>query len=106
QTYTAPGANPDHIYRRVENFNRHTINAFTTYNLDLQQDHHFKFMLGLNRVTDDGELNSTQITNLIDIVNPQFNYGIGNITGGGDKYWEAQLGYFGRINYAYKDKYL
>ncbi len=105
-TYTAPGANPDHIYKLSENLYKHTINAFTTYNLNLDDDNHFKFMLGLNRVTDNWANHFTQITNLTDIVNPQFPYGIGNQTGGGGEFWEAQLGYFGRINYAYKNKYL
>lgn len=105
-TYTAPGSNPDHIYKLSQNTYKHTVNAFTTYNLDLEEDHHFKFMLGLNRVTDDWSNHYTQVTNLTDIVNPQFGYGIGTWTGGGGTYWESQLGYFGRVNYAYQNKYL
>lgn len=106
ETYTAPGANPDHMYRLAQNFHRHTINAYTTYRLDLEEDHQFKFMLGLNRVTDNTTNNYTQVTSLTDISNPQFNYGIGTWTGGGDEFWEAQLGYFGRVNYSFRDKYL
>jgi len=106
ETYTAPGSNPDHMYRLSENIARHTLNAYTTYNLNLKEDHAFKFMLGINRVTQDSEDHSTQVTNLLDITNPQFNFGTGTWTGGGDADWEGQLGYFGRINYAYKDKYL
>lgn len=106
ETYTADGANPDHIYENSINFNRHTINAYTTYNLALTEDHDFKFMLGLNRVTDDLTSHYTRVTNLTDIVNPQFNYGIGEWTGGGDATWESQLGYFGRINYDFRNKYL
>lgn len=104
--YTALGSNPDHFFRSAENFTRHTINALTTYSLNFKQDHDFKFILGLNRVADNTESQFTQITNLTDILNPQFNYGVGTITGGGDRYWEAQLGYFGRVNYAFKNKYL
>ncbi len=104
--YTAPGSNPDHFYRSAENFFSHTINAFTTYNLNLQNDHAFKFILGLNRVAATTEWQFSQITNLIDITNPQFNYGIGTQTVGGNKTWESQLGYFGRVNYAYRNKYL
>lgn len=106
ETYTAPGTNPDHFRKESENFYRHTINAYTTYNHDLNKDHHFKYILGLNRVTDNSANQFTQVTNLSDIVNPQFNYGTGVWTGGGEENWEAQLGYFGRINYAFKDKYL
>lgn len=105
-TYTSQGSNPDHIYRSAENYNNHTINAFTTYNLNLKQDHDFKFILGLNRVAANTESQYTQITSLSDITNPQFNFGVGTQTGGGAVLKEAQLGYFGRINYGYKNKYL
>lgn len=105
-TYTAPGAAPDHIYKLSENLFKHTINAYTTYNWQLDTDNNFIFMAGLNRVTDNWSDHFTQVTNLTDIVNPQFPYGIGNWTGGGGEYWEAQLGYFGRVNYAHQNKYL
>jgi TonB-linked SusC/RagA family outer membrane protein len=105
-TYTGLGSNPDHFYRSSENFFSHTINAFTTYNLNLKEDHAFKFILGLNRVAATTEWQSSQITNLIDITNPQFNFGIGTQTVDGNKTWESQLGYFGRVNYAFKNKYL
>ncbi|HEY1113306.1 MAG TPA: SusC/RagA family TonB-linked outer membrane protein, partial [Chitinophagaceae bacterium] len=104
--YTAPGSNPDHFYRNAENFNSHTINAFTTYNLNLNKDNAFKFLLGLNRVTATNEYQWSQITQLLDIINPQFSFGTGTQTAGGDKSWESQLGYFGRVNYAFKNKYL
>lgn len=105
-TYTAPGSNPDHFYRSAENFFSHTINAYSTYNLNLKEDHAFKFILGLNRVAATTEWQTSQITNLSDINNPQFNFGTGTQTIDGDKRWESQLGYFGRINYAFKNKYL
>lgn len=105
-TYTAAGANPDHIARTATNFFSHTINAYTTYNLNLKADHAFKFMLGINRVTATTEWQSSQITNLSDINNPQFPFGTGVQTSSGGKSWESQLGYFGRINYAFRNKYL
>ncbi len=45
-------------------------------------------------------------TQLFNKDNPQFNFadGIETVTGGEN--WDSQLGYFGRINYAYADKYL
>lgn len=105
-TYTAPGSNPDHFARTVTNFFSHTINTYSTYNLNLKEDHSFKFILGLNRVTSTTEWQSSQITNLLDISNPQFPFGTGTQTVDGGKSWESQLGYFGRINYAYKNRYL
>lgn len=105
-TYTALGSNPDHFARTETNFFSHTINAYTTYTQTFREDHSFKFMLGVNRVTAQTEWQSSQITTLSDINNPQFNYGTGTQTIAGDKTWEGQLGYFGRLNYAFKNKYL
>lgn len=121
--YTTPGSSPDHFARTATSFYSHTINALTTYNLKLKEDHDFKFIAGLNRVASTAEAQFGQITNLSDINNPQFSFGtglqtvlptavsLGLIPGGirifaPDKIWESQLGYFGRINYAYKNKYL
>ncbi len=105
-TYTANGANPDHIYLRSENSFRHTVNALTTYDYRPSKDHDFKFILGLNRVATNGKYHWTQRVNLLDITNPQFDLAVGDITGSGGEYWDAQLGYFGRINYVFKDRYL
>lgn len=106
-TYTSLGGNPDHIYRKATNFNSSTINAFTTYDLKLNEDHNFKFILGINRVAATTEWQSQQINQLTDIHNPEFNFAVGAPPiVAGDKTWESQLGYFGRINYAYKNKYL
>lgn len=106
ETYTGLGANPDHFARTATNWFSHTINAYTTYDLNLKEDHAFKFILGVNRVTATTEWQSSQVTNLTDINNPQFNFGIGTQTISGDKTWESQLGYFGRINYSFQNKYL
>jgi TonB-linked SusC/RagA family outer membrane protein len=105
-TYTSLGSNPDHFYRSSENFFSHTINAYSTYNLNVKEDHAFKFLLGINRVTATTEWQSSQITGLLDITNPQFNFGTGTQTIAGGKAWEGQIGYFGRINYAFQNKYL
>ncbi|HEX7904311.1 MAG TPA: SusC/RagA family TonB-linked outer membrane protein [Chitinophagaceae bacterium] len=106
QTYTGLGANPDHFARTATNFFSHTINAYSTYNWTLNNDHVFKFILGINRVTATTESQTSQITNLLDITNPQFQFATGTQTTSGSKSWESQLGYFGRVNYAFKNKYL
>ncbi len=107
RTYTGLGANPDHIIRSTTNFASSTINAYTTYNWKLARDHEFKFILGVNRVAASTEWQSQRVNQLTDIINPQFNFAIGTPPSvDGDKTWESQLGYFGRINYAFKDKYL
>lgn len=106
-TYTGLGANPDHIARTSTNFTSNTINAYSTYNLQLTPDHKFKFMVGLNRVGANTEWQSQQMNQLTDINNPEFNFAVGTppiISG--NKTWESQLGYFGRLNYSFKDRYL
>ena len=106
QTYTADGTNPDHIYRSSANMQTTTANIYSTYNLKLREDHNFDFMIGLSRITKKEISHSSQKTHLLDLSNPQFSLADGteSVTGTAD--WEAQLGYFGRINYSYQDKYL
>ncbi len=104
--YTGPGANPDHVYRREQNDQRNTLNLYTTYDLDLADHHHFRFMTGLNRVAYEYAYNWSQTTQLIDYNNPQFDLAYGNQTTSGGEYWESQLGFYGRINYNFKDRYL
>lgn len=105
-TYTAAGSNPDHFYRWSENSQRNTINLYSTYNMNLNEVHALKFMLGMNKVGFKGGYNWSQITALADYNNPQFSLAGGTQTAGGDKYWESQLGFFGRVNYNFKEKYL
>ncbi|SEF52929.1 SusC/RagA family TonB-linked outer membrane protein [Sphingobacterium lactis] len=106
QMYTSPGSNPDHVYARAAYEYKHTLNAFSTYNLNLENGHDFKFMVGSNLVSDYGKYNWTQKTNLLDITNPQFDLASGTVTGSGGTFWTSQVGFFGRVNYAYKNKYL
>lgn len=63
-------------------------------------------MAGINRVTYKLQYNWSQKTELFDINNPQFDLANGTQTAGGGTEWESQLGYFGRVNYILKDKYL
>lgn len=105
--YTPMGGNPDHIYAQSRNNYKHTLNAFTTYNLDLEGGHDFKFMLGTNIVSDNGKMHWTQRTTLLNIDNPQFELATGpTITGSGNTSWGSQAGFFGRVNYAFQNKYL
>lgn len=104
-TYTAAGANPDHVYRIAQNKQWNTINMYTTYKLNLNEDHNVKFMLGMNKVGFTWENNWSQVTQLIDYNNPQFDLATGTPTTGGYEYWDSQLGFFGRLNYNFKEKY-
>ncbi|MDR0692031.1 MAG: SusC/RagA family TonB-linked outer membrane protein, partial [Prevotellaceae bacterium] len=110
-TYYPPGGSttiPSQIYSLRRITRNSTFNAYSTYNLKLgaEQEHAFKFMLGTNIVTDEWNQIAGEKLDLTDYENPQFNYATGEMTVLGNANWSAQAGFFGRINYAYKDRYL
>ena len=101
------GADKPNLFKRNhENSYSHTLNAYTDYTLRLMDVHDFKFMVGMNLTTYDASSQYTQVTELTNFENPQFAFGTGTWTGGGGASWSSQLGYFGRLNYIYADKYL
>lgn len=106
EIYTAEGSSPDLILQQTATNRRNTINAYTTYDLRLADVHSVKAMAGVNRVTYDEDDHWSQINELMNPDNPQFNTALGTQTAGGGANWEAQLGYFGRLNYSFMDKYL
>ena len=98
---------------------QNTFNAYSTYNWKFNDDNVFKFMAGLQRVTYDIVDQYSQRNELTDMENPQFVFAVGQEYGFpttgtiipvAQTYsglaWESTLGYFGRINYAFKDRYL
>lgn len=105
-TYTAVGSNPDHVYRYVKNDQWNTLTIKTTYDLNFNDAHRFNFMLGLNSVDYKEAYNWSQITQLIDYTNPQFDLATGVQTTSGGEDWESQLGFFSRINYSFEERYL
>lgn len=105
-TYTSIGSTPDNINRRSTNTQRNTINAYTTYNLNLGKMNKFKFMAGMNRVDYVKEYHQAQKEELLDFNNVQFGGAAGEQTVAGSKEWESQIGFFGRVNYNLMDKYL
>jgi TonB-linked SusC/RagA family outer membrane protein len=104
--YTALGANPDHVYRYVGNTKWNTLNLTTDYDLTLSESHKFKFLLGASRIGQEEAYNWSQTTQLVDLQNPQFDLAYGTQTGSGGESWESQVGFFGRVNYNFKERYL
>lgn len=104
--YTADGANHDHIRRESTNAKRHTLNMTMDYNWDINDDNNLKAMIGMNRTDWESKQHWSQITNLTDIISPSFDKTIGTQTSSGNDYWDGQLGFFGRINYALFGRYL
>lgn len=106
ETYTGQGSGVDRIDRFAQNSQRNTINAYTTYEFTLADKHNIKAMLGMNRVTYQYEYHQSREMDVNNIQNPQFDFATGTAYAYGDKYWDSQLGFFGRLNYDYNNKYL
>jgi len=94
------------LSRSHENSYRHTFNGYTDYTLFLANAHTIKAMLGMNLSTYDRTGQTTRVADLSNYENPQFAFGTGVWTGSGKASWESQLGFFGRLNYNFKDRYL
>ena len=95
----------DKIYQDSYTSQRHTWNVTSTYDLKLQE-HMLNFMVGANIVGYDETGVWGQKTTLLNIDNPQFDLATGTQTAGGGAAWNSTAGFFGRINYNYKEKYL
>ncbi|GAB6007703.1 SusC/RagA family TonB-linked outer membrane protein [Dysgonomonas reticulitermitis] len=95
-----------YINRNSLRTNSHTFNVYTTYNLKLNETNALKFMLGMNSVASDYKSHYGQLTGLYNYENPQFSYATGTPTVSGTAGWSSLLGYFGRANYSFSDRYL
>jgi TonB-linked SusC/RagA family outer membrane protein len=94
-----------YVYNSTFTAQRHTVNAYSTYNLNLSKNN-FKFMLGTNLVANKWTSNWSKKTELIYDDRPEFPFAVGTETTNGDADWDGLVGYFGRINYGYDNKYL
>lgn len=106
QQITANGSNPDHIRRESTHAKRHTLNMTMDYNWDINDNNNLKAMIGMNRTDWESKQHWSQITDLTDIINPSFDKTKGTQTSSGNDYWDGQLGFFGRLNYALYGRYL
>ena len=104
--YTSIGSGIDHVYQSSSSSQRQTINLTTTYSLDFADVHKLDFMLGAQSVSYKYTSNWSQKMALMDYENPQFSLATGTQTSGGDYSWNSTLGFFGRINYNLKERYL
>ena len=105
-TYTSATATLNSVYQDSYTGERNTYNATTTYDLNIKDAHKMRFMLGMNAVqyTETGVWGRK--IGLLDVTNPQFDLATGTQTSGGGHSWNSQLGFFGRINYNFKERYL
>ncbi|GAB3008370.1 TonB-dependent receptor [Niabella terrae] len=100
------GKAQSYVYQSTATEKRHTVNAYSTYRLNLNEKNAFKFMLGSNIVANKWDNHYSKRTELISNDKPEFAFAVGEETSGGYANWSSQLGYFGRVNYAFADKYL
>lgn len=105
--YNSSGPSINQVANSSKAIDNNTFNVYTTYNLQLgaEKQHAFKFMAGMNRVTNKWSSMKGWKTDLIDLTNPQFPFAVGDQFVEGDRNWEAQLGFFGRLNYSFSDRY-
>ena len=105
--YNSSGPSASQVGNNSKSIDNNTFNIYTTYNLLLgpEKQHAFKFMAGMNRVTNKWSSYKGWKTNLIDLTNPQFPLASGDQFIEGNRNWEAQLGFFGRLNYSFEDRY-
>ncbi|MDR1984077.1 MAG: SusC/RagA family TonB-linked outer membrane protein [Prevotellaceae bacterium] len=110
-TYNPPGGAGNimnHITTTRRTIDDNTFNAYSTYNLNLgsEQQHAFKFMLGANVNTNEWDEVTIKKGGLDDYENPQYNFASGTENASGKANWSSDIGFFGRVNYAFNDKYL
>lgn len=98
-------------YTSVYEFNNkndfYTSNVYSDYEFDLDASHHFKVMAGFNSELNKYRTIGASKNGLITPQVPTLNTAIGeNVSATGEYQHWATAGFFGRINYNFKDKYL
>ncbi|MDR3350803.1 MAG: TonB-dependent receptor [Prevotellaceae bacterium] len=104
--WNASGSSGSSISRTSRATDNNTFNIYTTYNLKLAEQHVFKVMAGMNNVTNQWKQHAATRGTLTNYENPQFNFATGVQEVAGDANWDSQLGFFGRLNYAFDNRYL
>ncbi len=82
------------------------INAYADYTLEPKSGHYLKGMIGFNQEWGIYQHVSAQASNLITPATPNLNTTVGHQQTSAGKEEVALRGYFFRINYSYKDRYL
>lgn len=94
------------VYHNTHLASKHTVNAYTTYKKDFAQAHKLQLMAGMNLVANNWRSHWSNKSELLFNDMPEFNLATGTETAGGGRNWDALLGYFGRLNYSFMDRYL
>ncbi len=100
------GATHDRARKDRSMSTRHVANMYATYDKSFDDAHNFKFMAGANAELAESDNVWGQRLGLLDQNYPQLGLATGDQTASsGASHWST-LGFFGRINYDYQNKYL
>lgn len=101
-----PWTNPSSVTVANNDDYYNAFNAFAEYTFSLKEKHNFKVMVGYNQENKHKKYHYAGRKNLIDSSNPSLNLAYGDMAmNGSETHWSVN-GFFARINYDYKGKYL
>lgn len=101
-----PWTNPSSVTVTNNDNYYNAFNAFAEYTFSLKEKHNFKVMVGYNQENKHKKYHYAGRKNLIDSSNPSLNLAYGDMAmNGSETHWSVN-GFFARINYDYKGKYL
>lgn len=101
-----PWTNPSSVTVTNNDDYYNAFNAFAEYTFSLKEKHDFKVMVGYNQENKHKKYHYAGRKNLIDSSNPSLNLAYGDMAmNGSETHWSVN-GFFARINYDYKGKYL
>lgn len=101
-----PWTNPSSVTVTNNDDYYNAFNAFAEYTFSLKEKHNFKVIVGYNQENKHKKYHYAGRKNLIDSSNPSLNLAYGDMAmNGSETHWSVN-GFFARINYDYKGKYL
>ena len=86
--------------------NINVFNIYATYDKHLAGEHHLKLMAGINAQSNSNINFYAQRKSILDPTKGYLDLASGDMSASGGNGQSAFAGYFGRLNYDYKDKYL
>ena len=101
-----PTTVPSYIEKSKSHTNYQSLNIYSTYNLDLKEDHHFTIMAGYQQESSKCDSLSGLKRELITPEVPSLSTATGEMQAADQMTHWATQGYFARLNYNYKGKYL
>ena len=93
-------------YRYNDATNYNAVNLYANYNTTIASAHHISAVVGTNQEKSNENGFSVSRFGILSTTAPSINGSIGTINGGDNFNSFAVAGYFGRLNYDYKGRYL